>query len=667
MRKSGCFLLHALILNVLLVAGAAAQVPFAGLRLQGSLSDMEGTPVDGTFSVTVRIYDVPEGGTPLWSETQDVEFTAGLFDVELGSSEPLPDSVFNAERYWSMEIGGEELSPRNRITPGAFAVRARFVDQLSAENIMQFWQAAQSTPDFDGDGHEKISTGGDDCDDLDPSVYPGADEFCDGKDNDCNGYIDDNTVDCPEGLICSHLQCVPADVDGDGYGNDVDCDDNDPNIHPGAPELCNGVDDDCNGTVDDNVTDCPSGSNCVNGACIYQDNDGDGYTSDVDCDDNDPNVHPGAPEECDGIDNDCDGFVDNWDDDGDGYSRCFDDCDDTDPNVYPGAPEVCGNGYDDNCNGQVDEGCPTDNDGDGYYSDVDCDDNNPDVHPGAQEYCNGIDDDCDGTVDEDCLSDSDGDGYYSDVDCDDNNPNVHPDAQEICNGIDDDCNGLVDDVDSDNDGYYACFDDCDDNDPNVHPGAVEICNNGIDDNCDGTIDEGCLTDNDGDGYYSDVDCDDNNPNVHPGAPELCNGIDDDCNGFVDDVDNDNDGFICAVDCDDNDPNVHPGAQELCDGIDNDCNGIVDDADNDGDGYYACVDDCDDGDPAIYPGAPELCDGFDNDCDGIVDNNLVDFDGDGYACDVDCDDSDPNVHPGATEICGNGIDDNCDGQVDEGCP
>jgi PKD repeat protein len=225
------------------------------------------------------------------------------------------------------------------------------------------------------------------------------------------------------------------------------------------------------------------------------------------------------------------------------------DCNDTNNAIFPGAAEVC-NGIDDNCNGQVDEGFDVDQDG-VTVCQGDCDDNNALAYPGAMELCNGIDEDCDQIIDE--GFDLDNDGFTVCVgDCDDSNAGVNPSAAELCNGMDDNCNGLVDEgYDVDNDGFTTCQGDCDDNNANVKPSALEVCN-GIDDNCNGQIDEGLLVtyylDADSDGYgvqestvmacatpagYAAIagDCNDNNANINPNATEICgNGIDDDCDG-----------------------------------------------------------------------------------------------------------------------------------------
>ena len=100
---------------------------------------------------------------------------------------------------------------------------------------------------------------------------------------------------------------------------------------------------------------------------------------------------------------------------------------------------------------------------------------------------------------------------------------------------------------TDNDGDSYCTpEDCDDANPDVNPGAAEVCN-GIDDNCDGTVDEGCstCTDADSDGYCAEIDdCDDSNPFVNPGTAEVCDdGFDNDCDGFTDGDDSD-----CAAAC-----------------------------------------------------------------------------------------------------------------------
>ncbi len=246
-----------------------------------------------------------------------------------------------------------------------------------------------------------------DCDDTAPTTYPGADEYCDGVDSDCDGTLDEQ-----DALDASTWY---ADADGDGYGDplsmdyactassgylsdDSDCDDANAAIHPGADEYCDGVDNDCDGVTDE--------ADALDASTWYADADGDGYGDssstdqacsagsgfvgdDTDCDDGDIAVNPDAAEVCDGVDNDCDGDVDEddadldtstlttWyeDADGDGYGDAAvssmdacaqpsgmvsdsSDCDDADASVNPAASELCGDSVDEDCDG-VAENCPT--------------------------------------------------------------------------------------------------------------------------------------------------------------------------------------------------------------------------------------------------------------------------------------------------------------------
>jgi len=316
----------------------------------------------------------------------------------------------------------------------------------------------------------------------------------------------------------------------------------------------------------------------------FLDGDGDGFTEhDGDCAPTDPATYPGAPEVCDGKDNDCDGRPDNdppdsiWFLDGDldghgdpnrttlscappdGHVATAGDCNDTDPHIRPGQTEAC-NDIDDDCDGTIDEDAPAtrswfpDADGDGHGSPAtplnicaapggnyvlegdDCDDEDPLVFPGADEHCNGIDDDCDELTDEapttDPLTwsfDGDGDGFGDD-------------ATEVVQCI------------APDDGYVLDGGDCDDAASTTFPGASELCD-GEDNDCDGAVDDPPTTgegawfvDLDSDGFGDDAstettctpepgmveqagDCDDTNSAVHPDATEVCNdGADNDCDG-----------------------------------------------------------------------------------------------------------------------------------------
>ena len=224
------------------------------------------------------------------------------------------------------------------------------------------------------------------------------------------------------------------------------------------------------------------------------DNDGDGYNENQgDCNDSNPDIHPAAEEVCDdGVDNNCNGFVDAQepDEDGDGWGPCAGDCNDADASVNPGAEELAGNGKDDNCDGVVDG----DFDGDGFTEGQgDCNDFDADVNPGMEENCyDGVDNDCNGFTDAG-EPDGDGDGYsFCDGDCDDTDPQVNPGMSELAgNGKDDNCDFLIDE-DIDGDGWTVTNGDCDDSNPEINPAEFENCGDGVDNNCDGDTDINCL-------------------------------------------------------------------------------------------------------------------------------------------------------------------------------
>ena len=328
------------------------------------------------------------------------------------------------------------------------------------------------TRDVDGDGFESVAVNGDDCDDTRVTTFPGAIELQNGRDDDCDGSIDEGTP--------------AADDDLDGFAElGGDCDDADPSASPAGVEVCDGVDNDCDGLYDEDT--------------VCSDDDGDGWTEvEGDCVDSDPAISPEAPEvPANGIDDNCDGYQlgDVDDVDGDGVSEAAGDCAPLDADVHPGHVEVA-DGRDNDCDGVIDEGTDAyDDDVDGYAeSEGDCHDGDATIHPGATERSNGIDDDCDGQVDEHGpWVDDDQDGVSTlDGDCDDTDPSVHPGIVEQLDGVDNDCDGLVDEGlrDQDRDGYAVEEGDCRDDRPFVHPGHPEVCD-GMDNNCDGLVDEGC--------------------------------------------------------------------------------------------------------------------------------------------------------------------------------
>jgi hypothetical protein len=161
----------------------------------------------------------------------------------------------------------------------------------------------------------------------------------------------------PEGsgtlTVSLSVEALPYDADEDGFFAD-DCDPAAPTVHPDAVEVPDGRDNDCDGAVDEGTA--------------WSDDDGDGWTEwNGDCDGADPRVGPAALEAPNGLDDDCDGLVDEdthlGDDDHDGYSEGDGDCNDANPLVYPLAGEVRGpsflpDGVDNDCDGSIDEVTP---------------------------------------------------------------------------------------------------------------------------------------------------------------------------------------------------------------------------------------------------------------------------------------------------------------------
>lgn len=589
-------------------------------------------------------------------------------------------------------------------------------------------QRFQKNPneDFDGDGFTENEG---DCDDQNTSVKPNEEEVCDGFDNDCNGVVDDNPID---------IEIYYKDEDGDGFGIEGDsilsCPADKPIGYIEAKERNGVVVFDCNDAVADGDE--------LNGLAF----------------------HPDAVEVCDELDNDCDGYIDEeidtapiWylDNDNDafgdinqtlrscpvngdnapsGYVMNSADCDDSNGEVFPNSDERC-NDIDDNCNGVVDEASAVDAplwyadaDTDGFgtvlnvvpsciqpvielsdgsvvtyvLDNTDCNDSDIQVSPVGIELCDSLDNDCDGFVDEGSglsapedaatfFADGDGDGYGADVlsivqctaptgfvsnadDCDDFSGAVFPNATESCNGIDDDCDGDVDESGSMGETLY--FADQDGDGFGVSSQFQSACTTPI-------------------GYAIDIgDCDDSDNQIYPTSVETCDGIDNNCDGLIDDadpivvfgteniwyLDGDSDGFgvpgnsmqSCVEpqgyvdnfsDCNDSKSFQYPGADERCNNQDDDCNGVIDDnpinqmewyTDADGDGHGTLLDL---GSVSTsYPNGYDLlaCPAFDPST-GLPGPQP------GYSANrTDCNDADAFISPTANELCSLNIDENCDG-------
>ncbi len=645
----------------------------------------------GAYLLTVRAFDPTcdrDGDTYLDCDNLRAECCASIAaDDRDGLSDCLDDPA-------GVPMVSGDLKRRDASQASPFAEPERADDYATCGNGLDDDCARGDLPCGDVDGDNDGDPVGVDCDDADPDRGPSSYDIPgDGIDQDCDGMDGQGTAE-----------------DRDGYKADDpvaglrDCDDTDPEIHPRAGDIaCDGIDQDC------------SGEDLCAGEGV-EDTDGDGIADADDCDPYDAAAFPGGVERCgDGVDQDCDGTdppCPEGDGDKDGHAGDGD-CDDEDPNAYPGAPEKCGDGIDQDCDGE-DPNCPEggDEDGDGFLPPDDCDDDDRSRNPFAPERCDRVDNDCDGLVDE-------------------GNPRLHPDGMteepetcgqcapgpnvcsagefvcfaqvpqpEVCNGLDDDCDGTIDNRPEDGlmmdegapcgpiDGTGAC-----------EPGRL-LCRDGILDFCEGAIDP---------------------------APETCNGVDDDCDGQIDEgevggplveacfdaeegrgMGECRDGIReCAMSVEGEGAafgacrgQVLP-AEEVCDGLDNDCNGEVDELEvpcyTHEEGVVvgengeliprgtcrAGVRHCDGEDLGACEGevgpVPELCDGLDNDCDnrvdqftercfggGALDPALINVGicraGSRVCVDAQFGNCVGEILP-TDEAC-NGQDDDCDGTVDE---
>lgn len=493
-----------------------------------------------------------------------------------------------------------------------------------------------------------VDSVGNDCDDSNDSINPGASEVCNGVDDNCDLVVDENPdALCDDGLFCNGQETCSSGVCVSGVS--VDCSSNDlvsvstctysPDDNPFTFDFFAGFTSSC----DEGSDSCTSSSfllshtcNVTCGAECVADLDCSGT---VDCDSNDGcylgsyrdySIAVSECVDCSCTTPACDNYVESGTDfDNDNYdAECGDSVDD-DATVYPGATELC-DSKDNDLDTFIDEDFPTLGDScsvglgecqasgnivcSGDLLGVTCD---AVAGSSSEEICDGLDNDCDGSVDEDLST------PFATL------------TEGVCFDAVKECGGVSGWQDPDYGSDYE---------------VVESSCDGLDNDCDGDVDEGLTTryylDVDGDGYgdalsfvdscgvpagyvLDNTDCDDSDGSIY----QLVNYY----------IDSDSDGYDA-------------GSEDVCSGVSAPAgySSSTNGADCD-DSVFDCNADCS---SVLY---------FDFDSDGYgnlsVEHRVCDALGDYVLDNTDCDDSNVSINPLAIDV-NDHIDNNCNGEVDE---